>query len=212
MSDIILGHAQFHPYDNLQIPPSFIPIERPKEMSKKYEHLMIDLETLGTLSDSVILSIGAIPFDIQTGEMGKEIDFFPNVEHQLDHRKVTWGSIKFWLSQNSDAIKAITEVQRSILLGTCLYLFAEFCKDHLTENFKIWGNGFDVSLLNHAYAQYNIETPWSYKNIFDCRTIVWLSKISTSKYIENTDLKHDAISDCKYQIRFVSDAFKVLKY
>ena len=38
-----------------------------------FSHLMLDLETMGTKSNSAIISIGAVEFDILTGKTGKRI-------------------------------------------------------------------------------------------------------------------------------------------
>lgn len=38
---------------------------------KYFGHLMVDIETMGTSSSSAILSLGAVEFDIETGETGK---------------------------------------------------------------------------------------------------------------------------------------------
>lgn len=38
-----------------------------------FHHLMLDIETMGNESFSSIVSIGALEFNIETGELGKEI-------------------------------------------------------------------------------------------------------------------------------------------
>ena len=45
-----------------------------------FSHLMLDLETMGTKSNSAIISIGAVEFDILTGKTGRE--FYRNVSLQ----------------------------------------------------------------------------------------------------------------------------------
>jgi len=180
------------------------------EEFKKYSHLMIDLETLGKTCDSVILSIGAVCFSMD-GTVGDELELFPNVDDQIKIRKIEWSSIQWWFKQEADARLAIADAVRVSDLKNCLQTLDIFCEEHLTENFKVWGNGFDIPLLNHAYAQFSLNTPWSYKNILDCRTMTWLSKISTRNYSDNNDIKHSAISDAKFQIRFIVDAYKVIK-
>jgi len=181
----------------------------PAAESKKLHHLMIDLETLGVQTNAVVLSIGAVCFNITDGTLGKEFEIYPIIETQTN-RNIEWGSIKFWFNQPENVRKEQSEAYRNISLLECLNLLNDFCSNNLVENFKVWGNGFDIPLLNQAYNEYNLITPWSYKHIFDCRTITWLSKISTSKYSDDKDQKHNAISDCKYQIRFVVDAFRVI--
>lgn len=178
---------------------------------KKYSHLMIDLETLGTHCDSVVLSIGAVCFDITNGETGEKIELFPTVDDQFEKRKVQWSSIQWWMKQENVARNSIADAHRSYNLKTCLESLNTFCKINLEDNFKIWGNGFDVSLLNHAYNQICLSTPYSYKKVMDCRTLTWISKISTNKHSDFGDIKHNAISDCLFQIRFIVDAHNVIQ-
>lgn len=176
----------------------------------KKKHLMVDLETLGTNTNSVVLSIGAVCFNIEDGTLGNELEMFPIVENQKNRQK-DWSAIKFWFNQLDLVRKQQSDAIRLHNLPDCLLIFDKFCKENLTESFKVWGNGFDIPLLNQAYNDYNMTTPWSYKHIFDTRTLVWLSKISTKKYSDDNDQEHNSISDCKYQIRFVVDAFRIIK-
>ena len=182
-----------------------------QEIVKKSHHLMIDLETLGKTCDSVILSIGAVAFDMD-GKIGPEFEMFPRVDEQFAKRKIEWSTIQWWMSQEQTARMTIAEANRDHSLESCLGELSNFCKENLDEKFKVWANGssFDTAMLNHAYDQYGLETPWTYRNQLDCRTIVYLSKISTKKY-ESSGTKHNAIDDCKWQISWTTEAFKILR-
>lgn len=43
-------------------------------------HVMLDIETLGNQSNSVITSLGAVEFNLETGETGRE--FWQNIDVQ----------------------------------------------------------------------------------------------------------------------------------
>lgn len=178
---------------------------------KKMKHLMVDLETLGKTSDSIILSIGAVSFEMD-GSTGPEIELFPLVDQQITNRKIEWSTIQWWMKQEEKARLSIADAVREGSLLNCLLTLDIFCKEHLDEKFKVWANGaaFDIAMLNHAFDQYKMLTPWSYRNVFDCRTMVYMSKISTKKY-EGTGVKHSAIDDCKWQISWLVDAYKILR-
>ena len=182
------------------------------EVIKKPKHLMLDLETLGKTCNSVILSIGAVGFSMD-GIVGPEFERFPTVEDQFTTRKIEWSTIQWWMSQEQTARMSIVDANRFITLKECLEELNIFCKNYLDEHFRVWSNGasFDIAFLNHAYDQYGLETPWSYRNQMDCRTIVYLSKISTKKYDGLGGVKHNAIDDCKWQISWTVDAFKILR-
>ena len=177
----------------------------------KKHHMMLDLETLGKTSDSVILSIGAVCFDMD-GTIGPEFEVYPKVEPQIPNRKIEWSAICWWMKQEEAARNAIVDPERTLTLSQCLEKLTFFCKSNLDEKFKVWSNGaaFDIATMNHAYDQLRMEKPWSYKHELDTRTMVYMSRISTKNY-EATGIKHRAVDDCKWQISWLVDAFKILR-
>ncbi|WP_054413031.1 exonuclease, partial [Escherichia albertii] len=64
-------------------------------------HLMIDLETMGKNPDAPIISIGAIFFDPQTGDMGPE--FSKTVDLETAGGVIDRDTIKWWLKQSREA-------------------------------------------------------------------------------------------------------------
>ena len=126
---------------------------------KKFKHLMLDIETMGSESYSAIVSIGAVEFDIETGETGKE--FYTNIDLQscLDAGLVvTAGTVMWWMQQNEDARKKLTE--DTIPLKEALLKFGSFC----TKRHQVWGNSarFDCGILQNAYNKMDIQLPWNY--------------------------------------------------
>ncbi len=51
---------------------------------RKFKHLMLDIETMGNESYSAITSIGAVEFDIETGETGDEFYVVVGLQSCLD--------------------------------------------------------------------------------------------------------------------------------
>ncbi|WP_201750857.1 3'-5' exonuclease, partial [Escherichia coli] len=68
-------------------------------------HLMIDLETMGKNPDAPIISIGAIFFDPQTGDMGPE--FSKTIDLETAGGVIDRDTIKWWLKQSREAQSAI---------------------------------------------------------------------------------------------------------
>ncbi|ELK8088092.1 3'-5' exoribonuclease, partial [Escherichia coli] len=64
-------------------------------------HLMIDLETMGKNPDAPIISIGAIFFDPQTGDMGPE--FSKTIDLDTAGGVIDRDVIKWWLKQSREA-------------------------------------------------------------------------------------------------------------
>lgn len=171
---------------------------------------MLDLETLGNKSNSAILSIGAVEFDIETGEI--DLEFYERVDLQscLDAGLIVNGSTFYWwLQQNDNARKEICKVGDNLhnVLQKLNTYFA-ICGD-----FQLWGNGarFDIGLLEDAYVKDGTQSmPWKYRNERDVRTLVsFAPEIKENLPFEG--IKHHPIADCKYQIKYCSAIWNKLK-
>jgi hypothetical protein len=65
---------------------------------------MIDLETLGTGPDVIVVSVGAVLFDADTGETGGEFYRILDYQDQIDlGRKPSADIIKWWMEQTNEA-------------------------------------------------------------------------------------------------------------
>ncbi len=169
---------------------------------KKLGHLMLDLETLGNKSNSAILSIGAVEFDIETGETGRE--FYERIDLQscLDKGLIVNSStIYWWLEQNEKARKEVSKGGNNLeIVLRNLHLFM-----NTLGNFQIWGNGvrFDVGILEDAYFACKFDIPWSFRNERDVRTLVSFAP-KIKEHYPFSGIEHNPISDCKYQISYCS--------
>jgi len=168
---------------------------------KNLGHVMLDLETLGNKSNSAILSIGAVEFNIETGETGFE--FYERVDLQscLNVGLIVNGSTFYWwLQQNEKARKEICKAADNLhnVLQKLNTYFA-ICGD-----FQLWGNGltFDVSILENAYVKFGVQVmPWQFRNERDVRTLVAFAPEIKENY-PFTGILHHPIADCKYQIGY----------
>lgn len=172
--------------------------------------MMVDLETLGTTGDSVIMSIAAVPFNIEKGTTDEP--FYANVSIQscLDHGLTVEGStIAWWMQQEDEPIRRLFE-GTSYLLGTALAdLSAKFA---LYENLKVWGNSarFDLGILENAYKKAELKVPWEFRNERDVRTLVsFIPEIK--KEMKFVGTPHNAVDDCLHQIRYCSAIWNEIK-
>ena len=143
--------------------------------SRTCDHLMIDLETMGKNPDAPIISIGAIFFDPQTGDMGPE--FSKTIDLETAGGVIDRDTIKWWLKQSREAQSAI--MTDEIPLDDALLQLREFIDENSGEFFvQVWGNGanFDNVILRRSYERQGIPCPWHYHNDRDVRTIVELGK------------------------------------
>ncbi|HBK9553184.1 TPA: 3'-5' exoribonuclease [Escherichia coli] len=174
--------------------------------SRTCDHLMIDLETMGKNPDAPIISIGAIFFDPQTGDMGPE--FSKTIDLETAGGVIDRDTIKWWLKQSREALSAI--MTDEIPLDDALLQLREFIDENSGEFFvQVWGNGanFDNTILRRSYERQGIPCPWRYYNDRDVRTIVELGKaidFDARTAIPFEGERHNALDDARYQAKYVS--------
>lgn len=171
--------------------------------------LMIDLETLGTAQDCVVLSIGGCFFDIPTQQLGLRFYGALQIQDQLNaKRTVTEDTIKWWMKQSPEArqvfeteglpvIKALTEISAVI---------KKECPDK--RKLKVWGNGstFDISILENLFALCKLELPWNYSGVQDLRT--FRRFVGGGDRIKPLGTKHNAADDAVSQAAYVLEKCK----
>ncbi|HHN9659683.1 TPA: 3'-5' exoribonuclease [Escherichia coli] len=180
--------------------------------SRTCDHLMIDLETMGKNPDAPIISIGAIFFDPQTGDMGPE--FSKTIDLETTGGVIDRDTIKWWLKQSREAQSAI--LTDEIPLDDALLQLREFIDENSGEFFvQVWGNGanFDNTILRRSYERQGIPCPWRYYNDRDVRTIVELGKaidFDARTAIPFEGERHNALDDARYQAKYVSAIWQKL--
>ncbi|WP_338907375.1 exonuclease [Escherichia coli] len=175
-------------------------------------HLMIDLETMGKNPDAPIISIGAIFFDPQTGDIGPE--FSKTIDLDTAGGVIDRDAVKWWLKQSREAQSAI--LADEIPLDDALLQLREFIDENSGEFFvRVWGNGtsFDNVILRRSYERQGIPCPWRYHNDRDVRTIVELGKtidFDARTVIPFEGVRHNALDDARHQAKYVSAIWQKL--
>jgi len=171
-------------------------------------HAMIDLETLGTKPDCVILTLGAIkfnPFTDQQPHSGiyQKID----IDEQDALGRTQDDSTIEWWGRQSESVQeeAFTEDGR-ITLERMTNEINKF----LVGVDVVWAQGpaFDIVILENLYQQLNKPIPWNFWQIRDSRTLFSLLKKDPRKAIQQE--AHNALADCYYQALSVQTAYKEL--
>lgn len=167
------------------------------------KHIMIDIETCGTKPGCAIMSIGAVQFDLASGEIGKK--FYCNIDLedcQKHGLKLEASTVWWWLSQNKSAQESLSPNRE--LLEYALDKFERWFESINLQDVQVWANApsFDLSVLEAAFNILGRKQPWFYWQERCVRTLVSFNP-ELKKSIVN-DLPHDAISDCLYQIKYCS--------
>jgi exodeoxyribonuclease VIII len=175
-------------------------------------HVMIDLETFGTRSQSVIVSVGAVQFDPHSFELGatfhESIDLKSAMTHGL---KLDSGTIVWWLDQSPEArLALVNKIKTASSLATTLGAFRSFLQ-RVSPDVKVWGNGadFDLSLLQQAYEALGQEKPWKYNASRCYRTL--LAEFGRPEDSVTPTLAHDALADAIAQAKTAQNIFARLR-
>ena len=132
---------------------------------------MIDLETLSTKLDTVILTLGGVKFDpYSKEEPHSPIYLRIDVDEQLAAgRRCDDHTLRWWLDQDAEIREeAIGEEDRISMLDAMKQFHA-----WVLHSDTIWSNGsvFDVMIMENYYAYCAWFHPWEHWRIRDCRTL-----------------------------------------
>ena len=170
-------------------------------------HAMIDLETLSTNHNAVILTVGGVKFDTTTQmKPYSEIYFRVDVDSQTKMgRDVMQDTVNWWSKQPKEiSDEAFSDHNRTSL--------DEMIKS--INKFSVGGDGvwcqgplFDYAKLQDIYKQLGHPVPWQYWQIRDSRTL--FSLVPRDPNEKRTGL-HNALEDCYFQARKVQKVYKQL--
>jgi DNA polymerase III epsilon subunit-like protein len=164
---------------------------------KNMKHIMLDCETLGTTASAVILSIGAVKFDLVSDRIDDN-GFYAsvNIESNLDYgRRIQEDTLLWWLKQPAAAQQVFHEAKMP--LNEALADLSDWIG---SDDYTVWSNGadFDLPMLAHAYSQIGIEVPWKFWNSRCFRTYKNLPGAKDIR-LPATGVKHNALSDAYQQ-------------
>lgn len=169
---------------------------------RRFEDIMIDIESLGTVPGCAILSIGAVAFDLRDCTIGPEfsetIHLATSVRAGLtiDPATVLW-----WFNQSGEAQTAAIKMAQP--LDEVLERFTEFCRNcaGFPEKLRPWGNGasFDAPLVEAAYRAVGKSAPWKFWNQRCYRTVK--AMYPQVPEAERIGTHHEAHADALHQVK-----------
>jgi exodeoxyribonuclease VIII len=182
-----------------------VEFKKPTPSVAKKVHVMVDLETLGLEANAIILSIGAVVFDVEQ-DLGD--DFYVEINPTAYPGAVDIATIKWWMEQSAKGTPA--PMNGILVLGEALQQFHNYLSDLCKGDFTrlvLWANGtdFDIPKLTYAYKACGAQVPWGYNNVRDCRTIFKLFSLYGLE-IEK-DGHHNAVADAKWQAKRLISVF-----
>ncbi len=177
--------------------------------------LMIDLETLGTKKDSLILSVGIVLFDPDAAP-GTLLDSF---HFPMDLAAQKGGQLElscitdFWFQQ-PDAAKAMTDLRAAVPHRQPEHL-ASLLENLIKRypNAKVWGNApsFDCDIIDSLLTRCGLGgKPWKFYNERDYRTLK--AEFGHLVKLPKAEVAHDALSDAKAQAIGVQTIMRALRH
>lgn len=132
------------------------------------KHMMIDLETLGTTADSVIVSMGAVVFDLDDLTIADDtlyevldIDAQVRAGRIISHDTLAW-----WMTKTEPAARKVfaTRKNERCPFHYALGILNEFAQRNDVK--YVWSNGkdFDIPMVVHAMHHASIEPYWKFWN------------------------------------------------
>lgn len=176
-------------------------------------HGTIDLETLGTCPNSIVLSIGAVKFDPRSKEEpNSELYLKVSYDDQVRlNRTISDNTLDWWSKQDSKVIDEAFDQSNAVSVIDALKAISKWC----VGLDAIWGQGygFDLTILEDMFRSTNMPIPWHFWQVRDSRTLFTLFefyKANPRTVFGVQHEAHNALSDAYYQSKGIQAAYQEL--
>ena len=167
---------------------------------------MLDIETLSTRPNAVILSLGAVKFDPFSERIDAQdgLDLRIDVDEQTAMgRHVQEETLVWWGTQPKEVQEAaFGEDNRASVEDFCRRL-----NKIMVGADQIWcqGPAFDMVIIEDLYRSVGKPTPWQFWQVRDSRTLFGVFGDPRAK---NRAGAHNALMDCVYQAIGVQQVYR----
>jgi hypothetical protein len=175
--------------------------------------IMVDIESLDTTPNCVILTIGAVRFDPKGSGVVERLELRPTVEDQTEiyNRSINEDTLRWWSEQSPEALEEALGDNGRIPFSECMEILYKFCWNRRA----VWSNGasFDCVVMESAWRQVSDKPnpiPWPFWTIRDTRTLYEIAGVSLKDKKYGTKTTHRAVEDAEHQAIVVQDAYRKL--
>ena len=190
------------------------------------KHFMVDIETLSTAVNAMVLSVGAVEFDPITGEIKRDFYYELDLSEQ-NGRHISASTVQWWFKQSVENPKSIDLLLKENKWKNGVEFVLHRLKDFIWgyESFRAGANrnegyekiavwacdpDFDLAILANLYEEHNLSVPWKYsepKSVRTVRSIAELHRIGLPR--DNTS--HNALEDCIRQVAEIAELNRVIR-
>lgn len=181
------------------------------------KHFMVDIETLSTAVNAVVLSIGAVEFDPLSGKILREFYHELYLSEQpgrhIDIKTVQWWFKQCQENQANFELMTKSDLRKEHVLFSLFRLwafisgkdtnYAERAEGYERLSIYACDPDFDMAILNDLYKDNGLPSPWRYSELRSVRTIRELIKIAGME-VPRQEADHNALNDCIRQAKEVS--------
>lgn len=164
---------------------------------------MVDVETLSTNPDAVIIQVAAVLFSfnsdkVETFCMNSSFKSSIDLGLHIDDATVKW-----WKNQPSDVLSSVVKDAKPI--QSVIEQFDEFLGID-RQKYVFWANGqnFDFPVLGSTYQKLSKPVPWKYWNLRDARTVYSVFGLDWRNY-PRVGSYHNGLDDCLTQIKALKE-------
>lgn len=169
---------------------------------------MIDLETMSSRPNAVVVSIGLTAFDKAAVEpMGLRV-VLDREEQEKVGRHISEDTMAWWATQKPEARAVFDEPQVGV--SYALGLVTAYIAQHTDgpRHIEPWGNGadFDLPIITGLFNDFGVPVPWKFYNHRCFRTLKNLLPVRYKMATEEVKnpLKHDCLADARWQAEIAS--------
>lgn len=186
------------------------------------KHFMVDIETLSTAVNAVVLSVGTVEFDPFTGSIERE--FYREMRLDLQQgRHISASTVQWWAKQAlenpASNILVKLDADKSLPIDIVCEL-GQFINGGVAfsvgrvEDYKdiaVWAcdPDFDLAILSNLYEELRLPVPWKFWETRSVRTVRMLNTIAGTE-VPRGVATHNALEDCLRQVKEVSALLSVL--
>ena len=167
--------------------------------------MMVDIETFGTGTNAVMVQLGALVWDKDTGATidGFLVDIDPD-ECVKAGATTTVETLEWWAS-----LGGFKPWGTPVSPWVAIMNFQAFCVKHY--GVEIWAKGtdFDLGIIKWYHEQFGASLPWKFYQARDLRTLLKLAQERGWSW-EGNEPTHNALQDCVLQVNQFMCASRVL--
>lgn len=168
--------------------------------------VMMDLETLDVKPTAVVISVGAVKWNVSNIGDNPFYAVLDTDDQQKAGRTVSTETLKWWALQSAD-VRAVFDAPKEFT-EHALHRFADWLGP---GNLQIWGNGadFDCVIWGGLYETFSFKRPWSYSNNRCFRTLKNICLPDGSHDLPKREgHHHNALDDAVFQAQMAQRYLK----